>query len=294
MPQKVEVNTTGITVLASGGSSPSVEFVYFRNHTHTYIHTYETNEIARSIVFIHGLQGYPRDTWAKVVDSKTYTRHTSNPLRISSKLSLISRSRNASQEIAAVMPKDTFWPEDLLSVDLPEARVMTYGYDSHVSRFFNGPANQNNIMTHGEDLLHRLAGKRSSTYGRRIIFIVHSLGGIVLKEALRRSRGAMDQDSDLQDIYDSTFAIIFFGTPHRGSDYLNIGLTAANAARAAGLDVNRQVLRTLAPSNDYLRLLREEFSTMLESRHWLVDSFQEAYGFRNIVGLHGKVTTLVS
>ena len=164
-------------------------------------------------------------------------------------------------------PRDIFWPEDLLPIDFPDARVMTYGYDSHISRFFGGPANQNNIMSHGENLLHRLVGRRSITNGRRIIFVVHSLGGIVLKEALRRSRGAVDQNSDLQDTYDSTFAIIFFGTPHRGSDYSNIGLTAANAARAAGLNVIKQLLHNLSISNEYLRMLREEFSRMLESRH---------------------------
>ncbi|MCJ1396598.1 hypothetical protein MMC18_009489, partial [Xylographa bjoerkii] len=207
-------------------------------------------------------------------------------------LKSLSRSRKERQEVVAHTKEDVFWPEDLLSVNFPSARVMTYGYDSHISHFFNGPANQNNIMTHGEDLLHRLAGKRSDTYGRRIIFIVHSLGGIVLKEALRRSRGAMDQEVDLKDIYNSTFVVIFFGTPHRGSDYSNIGLAAVNAARAAGFDVNKQLLRTLAIDSEYLRLLREEFSKMLESRRWPVVSFQEAHGLKNIAGLHDKRRTI--
>ena len=185
--------------------------------------------------------------------------------------------------------ENIFGPEDLLPLDFPEARLMTYGYDSHISHFFNGPANQNNIMTYGEDLINRLAGKCSETNGRRIIFVVHSLGGIVLKEALRRSQAAMDQGSDLQDIYESTFAIMFFGTPHRGSDYSNICLTAAKVARATGFNVNKQLLHTLFIGSDHLRLLREKFSSMLESRHWMIDSSPEAYGFKNMVGTHDKV-----
>ena len=49
-----------------------------------------------------------------------------------------------------------FWPRDLLPRDCPECRVMTWGYNSHVSRFFGGPANQNSFLDHAKDLLYAI------------------------------------------------------------------------------------------------------------------------------------------
>ena len=50
------------------------------------------------------------------------------------------------------------WPQDLLPQDFPDLRVITYGYDSHVTHGFKGPAMQLDIFSYGESLL----------YGRRI------------------------------------------------------------------------------------------------------------------------------
>jgi hypothetical protein len=79
-------------------------------------------------------------------------------------------------------PDSLYWPEDLLSKDFEDLRILTYGYDSHVSHFFKGPANQNNITAHGRSLLNALELSRRSDPKRPLIFIVHSLGGLMLKE----------------------------------------------------------------------------------------------------------------
>jgi len=78
-----------------------------------------------------------------------------------------------------------FWPHDLLPTDCMNARILTYGYDSHVSHFFKGPANQNNINAHGRSLLNALELHRREFPKRPILFVVHSLGGIILKEVSR-------------------------------------------------------------------------------------------------------------
>lgn len=79
---------------------------------------------------------------------------------------------------------EVFWPEDLLPLAFPNCRILTFGYDSTVSNFFTGTANQNGISEHGNDLLKRLEAERrdENSIKRKIIFIVHSLGGLVLKE----------------------------------------------------------------------------------------------------------------
>jgi ankyrin repeat domain-containing protein 50 len=78
-----------------------------------------------------------------------------------------------------------FWPEDFLPSDFKNARIATYGYDSKITHWFGGPANQNTIFDHGETLLNDLKRFRRSsnnTLERPIIFIVHSLGRLILKE----------------------------------------------------------------------------------------------------------------
>ena len=53
-----------------------------------------------------------------------------------------------------------FWPQDLPEA-CASARVMTFGYDSDVSKFFGGAANQNTFYDHAGDLLGNLVRKRS-------------------------------------------------------------------------------------------------------------------------------------
>jgi len=96
-----------------------------------------------------------------------------------------------------------FWPRDLLSKECPLARILTWGYDTQVTKYFTGATNKSSILSHGQDLLFALRQARinrarvhgaqlrdsqDSVYQAgikkvRIIFVAHSLGGIVVKEA---------------------------------------------------------------------------------------------------------------
>lgn len=80
-----------------------------------------------------------------------------------------------------------FWPKDLLAKDFSNARVLTYGYDSKVTKFFKGPVNQSGILAHGESLMRALEVQRRGCRQRPIIFLVHSLGGIILKQVSIKS-----------------------------------------------------------------------------------------------------------
>jgi hypothetical protein len=126
-------------------------------------------------VFVHGLQGHPKKTWAYSEDGK----ETKKPRRGLAKL--FSKTK-PSDEVGSSEVLATFWPEDPLAKDFPNARVLTYGYDSHVTRFFKGPANQSNILAHGESLMRALEVQRRGCRERPIVFLVHSLGGIILKQ----------------------------------------------------------------------------------------------------------------
>ena len=78
---------------------------------------------------------------------------------------------------------DVYWPLDLLPESCPTARVLTWGCHTIVT---GGklPRNQNDIFAHAEDLLQELTLIRDETnsVGRPVIFVAHSLGGVIVKE----------------------------------------------------------------------------------------------------------------
>ena len=67
-------------------------------------------------------------------------------------------------------------------------------------------------------------------YIRPLIFVAYSLGGLLVKQALiESSKQARDsRDRNLHEIY---YAVIFFGTPYRGSSNALIGLIVVGIAK---------------------------------------------------------------
>jgi hypothetical protein len=63
----------------------------------------------------------------------------------------------SSDQVNRTRPKKCYWPHDLLPLDIPEARILTYGYDADVigsSQADEG--NIHNFTRHSQDLLARL------------------------------------------------------------------------------------------------------------------------------------------
>ncbi|KAK2812978.1 hypothetical protein FQN50_000999 [Emmonsiellopsis sp. PD_5] len=186
------------------------------------------------IVFVHGLQGDPRNTW-------TWEPPRAQTPTFSKLWSPRKRVEGASADIAGGDQggggSAVFWPKDLLAADFPTARVMTFGYDSIITRGYKA-ANQGNLFSHSGNLLYELVQKRIRAPKRGLLFIAHSLGGIIVKDALRHSE--THSDIEVVDIFESTTGILFFGTPHRGSEgWASLGDGIAKVAGGLlGFDVN--------------------------------------------------------
>jgi len=172
-----------------------------------------------------------------------------------------------------------FWPRDLLKEDFPLARIMTFGYNTGITQGYHA-AHQGNIFSHARDLLYKLEAKRRNAAERDLVFIAHSLGGILVKEVLRRSE--TDPDPKIKKIFMSTTGIFFFGTPHRGSkDWASFGEgIAAIAGCLLRVDTNDKVIHALLPTSTELELCRESFAVQWENRreHLTVRTFQESKG----------------
>ncbi|KAM0215059.1 hypothetical protein ACHAQD_008567 [Fusarium lateritium] len=152
-------------------------------------------------------------------------------------------------------PDGTLWLEDLLPESLPGSRIYTYGYPSKV--FSQSVAR---VQEFARDLLVSLRDTReNSTNSKRpLIFICHSLGGIVFKQALVI---AHEDDNYYGEVLQSIVGVVFLATPHRGSQSANLGNivgTIINTFRTtvtAGLGsgpIRTDLLQSLVYDNDAL------------------------------------------
>ncbi|KAL1851077.1 hypothetical protein VTK73DRAFT_9546 [Phialemonium thermophilum] len=120
--------------------------------------------------------------------------------------------------------------------DEPMARIMLYGYDSrlHQSDSFQ---NLEDLGTSLHTNLRRLAVADAF---RPIVFVAHSLGGLVLKQTLLSlSRSKLGKD---QDLVRAVRGIAFFGVPHDG---MEIGSLIA----MVGDQPNRLLVESINSSN---------------------------------------------
>ncbi|KAH7010885.1 uncharacterized protein B0I36DRAFT_257304 [Microdochium trichocladiopsis] len=107
--------------------------------------------------------------------------------------------------------------KDLLLPDFPAARILSFAHNS--DWLINAPVKTAQEI--GYMLLQQLKCHRSRHPRIPIIFIGHSFGGIIIKEAL------CQPGDDSQDIADDTCGIVFLGTPHQGSPVSVFGAAAA-------------------------------------------------------------------
>lgn len=186
--------------------------------------------------------------------------------------------------------RNSFWPRDFLPDDIPNIRVFIFGYDSHISHGLNGPANRSNIFQHGLTLLNAVSSVRYDYQDRPLIFVAHSLGGLIVKQALVEA-WKTKADGRQRNLHQACRAIIFFGTPHRGSHDASWGIILANIAKAAQLDSNKSILNDLDPSKggSALPVLQDDFNGLLRRERFTVHTFQEAAGKYGYNGLNSKV-----
>nr|CEG04690.1 unnamed protein product [Fusarium clavum] len=192
---------------------------------------YTHPEAKVDIVLVHGLNGQPDSTWT------------------------------ASNNV--------FWPLDLLPAALKDshANIMVYGYNADVYSSCNDRTPSNNfIYQHAQSLVTNLTFHRRSegTFKNPIIWVCHSLGGILVKRALLYSSDIHEPHlQDLRSIFVSTFGLIFLGTPHIGSDAASWSLVLqamADAVIPKRFFYSEPVLlRTLKKDNETLTDINNHF-----------------------------------
>lgn len=138
---------------------------------------------------------------------------------------------------------------------------------------FFGPVGQGNIQDHAKALNWELSQERVEDHqkARPIIFIAHSLGGLIVKDALFLSylEGVKEApaagDKTIAAIKWFTKGVLFAGTPHRGADKARWATTATNLAWFIQKDHSSQLLDTLKRGSEVLERLQYNFRDILQS-----------------------------
>ncbi|KAJ7838355.1 Alpha/Beta hydrolase protein [Mycena olivaceomarginata] len=173
----------------------------------------------------------------------------------------------------------TCWPKDLLP------RYCAQFYDANIANFLS-PASQNSIFEHSKNLLNHLDMVRDGEAKTRpIIFVAHSLGGIL---ALCQSRDAATRHPDVGRIYLASRGIIFLGTPHRGSGMASLGEIIAKIAHVSLKATNQKILQGLKSDAETLSRITEPFKNILSERTVAIYSFAEELDISSLRGF-GRV-----
>ncbi|KAF8857418.1 hypothetical protein BDZ45DRAFT_551002, partial [Acephala macrosclerotiorum] len=154
-------------------------------------------------------------------------------------------------------PNGTFWPLELAK-DMPNARIMAFGYDADVVKLW-GVTGNNNLRNHGKSLASDVSDERREHRDRPIIFIAHSLGGLVCEQALLICR---EGDVNLDKVFQSTRGIIFMGTPHSGSGLATLGHMFAKYLNIIW-HTNSSIVGVLQQESVVLTAVQQQFQQLL-------------------------------
>lgn len=189
-------------------------------------------------------------------------------------LHLLHESSDATIDIVAVHGLDghwkrswtadngVFWLQDMLPQVVTRARIYSFGYDSR-TRWGDMPLTLD-ISEHGKDLVTSLSLERQLTGTEQtpIIFIGHSLGGLVVKSALLHSDMARLGHLEHQKaIKLSTYGVMFLGTPHQGGNGVNLA-QIVTSVMSLFTYTNQKVLDHISPNSDWLQELQSRYNAI--------------------------------
>ncbi len=153
-----------------------------------------------NIVFIHGLGDSAHGAWS--YEQKTYGR---------SWLSRINwfRQTNTSEVVA----KSLFWPEWLVE-DEPSYAIYLIDYPAGKMGWNVGWPLEEAAVAVLDRLIKNPVLRKSDA---PIVFICHSLGGIVIKQLILKANSGRDLNAQKGAFLDRVAGVVFLATPHDGS-----------------------------------------------------------------------------
>ncbi|KAH9893768.1 WD40-repeat-containing domain protein [Xylariomycetidae sp. FL2044] len=184
---------------------------------------HDPSEPCVDFIFVHGLGGGSRKTWSHSQD------------------------------------KTTFWPKEWLPSEpgFKHVRIHSYGYGSDWTK-----KQQSSLTIHdfGQALLADIynSPRLRATGDTPIVFIAHSMGGLVVKKAYLLST----RDKMYQSIGARIHSIFFLATPHRGADSAKFVTRFLSASILHG---SKSYVKELLPGSGTLQTINDEFRHVCEN-----------------------------
>ena len=206
----------------------------------------DNKEPSVDIVFVHGLRGHPFSTWRTSMD--------------------------------AASSRDDLWPKLFLANDLAAKlhvpRMLTLGYDADLLTW-SSPWPALTLPERAKRMLDAMLQAQVAK-ARPVVFITHSLGGLLVKEMLVLAHA---NPSLYGEILGNTAGIVFLAVPHTGA---NIGKNT-NADTFRNLISAHPATRDLSQNEPHLVALNTKFQEI--TKHFKTLSLGEGTTSRISLGI---------
>lgn len=137
------------------------------------------------------------------------------------------------------------WIRDALPLDLPQIRPIIYGYETTLPR----SKSFQTITDLASQLINQLASNGwTAMSAKPLVFLAHSLGGLVFKRAVVALANSGYDDSAIQ-----IAGGIFFGVP-------NFGMEQSSFLSIAEGNPNEILVEDLSPHSPWLKGLEAQFN----------------------------------
>uniref|UniRef100_K3WNH7 Protein SERAC1 n=1 Tax=Globisporangium ultimum (strain ATCC 200006 / CBS 805.95 / DAOM BR144) TaxID=431595 RepID=K3WNH7_GLOUD len=190
----------------------------------------ETNTSRRydvDVVLIHGLLGCPYETWM-CGDDET-----------------------------------TMWAQQWLLPDLQRdgtnPRVLSIGYDAQLLSSDSAWSTMSFEST-SHEIRKKLNAARVGTGDRPVIFVTHSLGGVLLKQVLHDSMVESPQEDG--SLVDNVNGVLFYGVPHHGSPVAQM----IHAFRPRSLGINQHPVTEHLHGTPHSEMLNDWCAALFEEK----------------------------
>jgi hypothetical protein len=159
------------------------------------------------------------------------------------------------------------WPTEL-AADLPQCGVWSLGYEAGVIPWFG--ADGLPIEDRAINLAHKLTTKGLGD--RPLLFITHSMGGLMVKEIIVQSLTA--NDPAWSRLVASITGIVFCGSPHRGAAVARMGKILAPILRT------QHHIRDMASGSRHLEHLHSRFVAWHSKAQPTTEAYAEGTGMK--------------
>jgi hypothetical protein len=153
-------------------------------------------------------------------------------------------------------PTGRLWLRDDLPHSIPDARIFLYEYNATVIY----GKDRSIFIDNANELLEAIRTERAKE-DVPLIFLAHSIGGLLVKQALFNAF----MNPKYKSLKHMTKGLIFFATPHNGGDntLVSLGRVASKIAHTAGFQKGDDVIETLKSGSIFSDIMHEHWKHQL-------------------------------